>query len=532
MLSCQEFSRRIKGFSPEQAVLGKATRLPASLMSDKEMPSHLLAAGSCRDSLSFQAALRIRTSAQKAFFDYDTSQSIRRALLRKSRGETIEWQNGQPCMFWDKRKAPNMIEKGRWCGPAQVVLVESKTIVWITHLNRLLRCARDNLRPVSLREFSSHQRFSQHVEKEKLEELSTILQRKLRERSGMFQFSALSEVPSDEHQDQEVGGGQQGQPEEEPLRRISIDSQSSTPPEAHNVPLPDGHLPFPPTPNSEYVPTSEEENTGEITGEPAPVIGETSTLEGVSQAPEEVNELDVIFNAEIIESNDAGPNIHSEQNTLWSESFDPAFDACEFEFSIPVQLAERWFQNPTIYDVNIASAARKAKTEVQYSKLTAEEKVAFKKAKEKELKCWLDTSTVTKILRNRIHPDRILSSRWILTYKPDPNYPSGFKHKARLVVKGFQDPEIDKVSTDSPTLIRNGRMILLQIVSSLHWTVQSFDITTAFLRGKGDGRQLAVDPVPELREMMGLKESEICLLEGNAYGRVDAPLLFYKEFRS
>ena len=58
------------------------------------------------------------------------------------------------------------------------------------------------------------------------------------------------------------------------------------------------------------------------------------------------------------------------------------------------------------------------------------------------------------------------------------------------------------------------------------------DITTAFLRGKGDGRQLAVDPVPELRDMMGLKDSEICLLEGNAYGRVDAPLLFYKEFRS
>ena len=118
-------------------------------MSDEEMPSHLLAAGSRRDSLSFQAALRIRTSAQKAFFDCDTSQSTRRALLRKSGGEIIEWHNGQPCMFWDKRKSPNMIEKGRWCGPAQVVLVESKTIVWITHLNRLLRCARDNLRPVS-----------------------------------------------------------------------------------------------------------------------------------------------------------------------------------------------------------------------------------------------------------------------------------------------------------------------------------------------------------------------------------------------
>ena len=523
----------VKGFSPEQAVLGKATRIPASLMSDEDMPSHLLAAGSCRDSIAFQAALRIRTLAQKAFFDCDTSQSIRRALLRKSRGEITEWQNGQPCMFWDKRKSPNMLEKGRWCGPAQVVLVESKTIVWITHMNRLLRCARDNLRPVSLREFASRERFSQHVEKEKLEELSRTLQRNLRERSGMFQFSDLSEVPPEDPRNQEEVDPNHGQPEEEPVRRISTDSQPSGPLEAHEIPLPDGHAPFPPTPNnSEYAPTSEEENTGEVIGESSQVTGESGMPEGDIQAPEVANVTEVIFNAKIIESNDTGPYIHSEKDTLWSESIDPAFDACQFEFTVPVQLAERWFQDPTIYDVNIASAARKAKNEVQYSKLTAEEKLAFKKAKEKELKCWLGTSTVTRMLRNRIHPDRILSSRWILTYKPDPSQPKGYKHKARLVVRGFQDPEIDKVSTDSPTLTRDGRMILLQIVSSSNWTVQSFDITTAFLRGKGDGRQLAVDPVPELRDMMGLKDSEICLLEGNAYGRVDAPLLFYKEFRS
>lgn len=40
-----------------------------------------------------------------------------------------------------------------------------------------------------------------------------------------------------------------------------------------------------------------------------------------------------------------------------------------------------------------------------------------------------------------------------------------------------------------------------------------------------------MDPVKELRDLMGMDQSEVCLLEGNAYGRVDAPLLFYKEFR-
>ena len=35
----------------------------------------------------------------------------------------------------------------------------------------------------------------------------------------------------------------------------------------------------------------------------------------------------------------------------------------------------------------------------------------------------------------------------------------------------------------------------------------------------------------ELQKLLHLKSNEVCLLKGNAYGRVDAPLLFYKEFR-
>ena len=42
-----------------------------------------------------------------------------------------------------------MLEKGRWSGPAQIVIPESRPTVWITHFNRLLRCATENIRPVS-----------------------------------------------------------------------------------------------------------------------------------------------------------------------------------------------------------------------------------------------------------------------------------------------------------------------------------------------------------------------------------------------
>jgi hypothetical protein len=35
----------------------------------------------------------------------------------------------------------------------------------------------------------------------------------------------------------------------------------------------------------------------------------------------------------------------------------------------------------------------------------------------------------------------------------------------------------------------------------------------------------------ELKSLLGMGHDQVCLLQGNAYGRVDAPLLFYREFR-
>ena len=147
------------------------------------------------------------------------------------------------------------------------------------------------------------------------------------------------------------------------------------------------------------------------------------------------------------------------------------------------------------------------------------------------MNCWLDTQTVKTIVRDRIHPSRVLASRWILTWKQDDSSPDGKKAKARLVVKGFQDPDIGHLSSDSPTLTRDGRMLLLQTAASHQWQIQSFDITTAFLRGESDQRELAMEPPKELRELLGMTNEQVCLLEGNAYGRVDTPLLFYREFR-
>ena len=185
----------------------------------------------------------------------------------------------------------------------------------------------------------------------------------------------------------------------------------------------------------------------------------------------------------------------------------------------------------------IASAAKRQKIEVRMKDLTASERKEFEQAKEKELNQWISTETIRRILRSQVPEHQIVRTRWILTWKPldEQTVQETGKHrkaKARLVVLGYEDPDLDSVQRDSPTLGRDSRMLALQMIASQRWSLRSFDIATAFLRGsKQDDRILAIEPPEELRQKLGLKSNETCELLKGAYGLVNAPLLWYAELR-
>ena len=90
----------------------------------------------------------------------------------------------------------------------------------------------------------------------------------------------------------------------------------------------------------------------------------------------------------------------------------------------------------------------------------------------------------------------------------------GQRAKARLVVIGFEDPGIDTVANDAPTLTKDGRMAVLQTISSNRWELTSFDISAAFLHGKGDGRPLGLHPPPELKLWGWKKGTSVLWMEG------------------
>eukprot|EP00435_Cladocopium_sp_Y103_P063936 s917_g25.t1 len=144
-----------RGFSPEQALLGKARSLPGSLMSDEQTSAHSLLDADTPDGMRFREDLARRERARRAFISADNDKSIRRALLRRPRIANFSFEKGDWVLYWRRHKGNLKGDRGRWYGPGQVVVCENKKVIWISHGGYLIRASPQQLRPASMREFKT-----------------------------------------------------------------------------------------------------------------------------------------------------------------------------------------------------------------------------------------------------------------------------------------------------------------------------------------------------------------------------------------
>ena len=457
---------RIDGFSPEQAVLGVARRLPASVTSDEDATSHSLADSEGPAAERFQQTLELRTAARKAFIEADNSSSLRRALLRRSRPIRHAFEAGDLVLYW-RRKGGNLRrERGSWFGPARVVLVEGRNAVWLVHANKLVRASPEQLRAASMREWMSVKDTAE------LKEPVRDWVKKI----GHQDFLELGdEIP-------------------EPERVRANSGESVTEPEIEE-----------PSPYSrEETPEEEPRVDMEVDGVDVPV-------------PDEGDD-EVLFGDTI---------------DFWGNNSEQVW---EVDVTPPNQPQKEWRSADEM--VLVATEERKKRVEIRLRDLSIEDQHRFAVAKHKEIKAWLNHKTVRRITRGKLPEHVIMRCRWLLTWKnaagdepPGDINEHGKKAKARLVIIGWEDPQIDEVMNDAPTLSKDGRQMILQEVASHRWTLTSFDVATAFLHGKGGGRQLGVHPVPEMRDALNLDLHDQVHLDGGAYGRIDAPFLWFNEFR-
>jgi hypothetical protein len=516
---------RHQGYSPEQIVLGKATRVPASLTADESLGAHSMAVGDDLACERFRQQLEIRSLARKTFLATDNDQAIRRALLRRSCPPRGPFHAGQLVMYWRRQGKPNRREGGRWYGPARVVSQESSSVVWVAHAHKLLRCSPESLRPASLREWQGNQTLEQSIQ------------------------SCPKENPD-----------QPSQRIEAPENLDNAEYSPGTPltfdqaPNSHQTSIQPESEVFPEIPNnpSQQATSDADQSVHDESVEPTVEIVEPPDDPPAEDDEDESLHHDHVFWCQDVKGCPMDQPLHEwltyqpgtetpevclaeDEMPILDQPLEHFEDQC-FMLEVPMSKQDliKWSTDPRPQELAcVASASKRARAEVQIKELSSEDRRLFDLAKDAELNCWLQTSALKPVLRKSLNPDQILRSRWVLTWKPveDQNGKvQGRKAKARLVVLGYMDPQLTEVARDAPTLTKEGRHTILQMIASRQWDLSSFDIRTAFLRGRADdANPLAMEPPKELRQKLQLREDQVCSLIGNAYGRVDAPLLFYRE---
>ena len=177
---------------------------------------------------------------------------------------------------------------------------------------------------------------------------------------------------------------------------------------------------------------------------------------------------------------------------------------------------------------------QKRSNEVTFSRLSASDKLLFQKAKDSELDQWISHSIFKIVQRAGVPTSRIMPMRWVLTWKEvKEGEHRSTKAKARLVVKGFMDPDLTTLRAEAPTLSKQARHMLLQLGASHKFTFEVGDVKTAFLQGdKGEReRDIFLEPNPEIIKRLKMTHNQVLRLVGSAYGLRTAPRHWYQRVK-
>jgi Reverse transcriptase (RNA-dependent DNA polymerase) len=110
----------------------------------------------------------------------------------------------------------------------------------------------------------------------------------------------------------------------------------------------------------------------------------------------------------------------------------------------------------------------------------------------------------------------IISTRWVISKKINDD--GTWRSKAKLVARGYEDKEEDRVSSDSPVASSAAQRLVLALLAEKQWIPNSWDFTTAFLQGESLTRDVFVVPPIDF-----VGSHVVWRLKKPIYGIVSAP---------
>eukprot|EP00435_Cladocopium_sp_Y103_P060805 s110_g22.t1 len=165
----------------------------------------------------------------------------------------------------------------------------------------------------------------------------------------------------------------------------------------------------------------------------------------------------------------------------------------------------------------------KKSPEVKLSKLTPEQVKGFDQAKQVEINNRIREAAVEKTT-GYIPASRVMRMRWVLVYK------SSGAPKARMVIVGFEDPDLLELRTSSSTMPRRTRQMILVMAATMGWPLLKGDVKSAFLQGASSqsARNVYAWPTPELATALGTTIHQPVKLLKACYGLVNAPAEWHR----
>ena len=198
----------------------------------------------------------------------------------------------------------------------------------------------------------------------------------------------------------------------------------------------------------------------------------------------------------------------------------------------------QWRQLEHHPEAYVATQLRKQRTEVSIHRLDPNQSEEMAKAKSNECTQWLNNEVLEAIAsQHEIPSSEIMKMRWVLTWKdPGANAPVGAKPKAkaRLVILGFQDPQLGNPGheTASPTPSRTARQVFLTVAAHRKYTVESGDVSTAFLQSRKLVEPKYAWAVDELCDAMKIDRGSAVRIVKGAYGLTTAPREWFETVKA
>ena len=172
----------------------------------------------------------------------------------------------------------------------------------------------------------------------------------------------------------------------------------------------------------------------------------------------------------------------------------------------------------------------KKSAEVKLENLTESQRADFKKAKDLEVSQWIQAAACRALEDGKVAPrSRTMKMRWVLTFKH-----SGAA-KARIVIVGFTDPDLDTLQRASPTMTRRTRQLMMTMAAVTGWQQWKGDAKSAFLQtseNTEESRSVFAVPVDELADAMGVERKRAVQVIKSCYGLVNAPFQWFQEIKA